>query len=182
MQQLCNHSTWMSAARLEWVHNRILWDLSSCTKRRTHWLRVNVFPAPKGPNTTRRRGLSSREAILLMTFCWFGFKSLSRSHCQRIFTWNFKIPFCLSFIYSENDPRFQCTPIKYECWLHLWLFQQLDPGIWDVTMYQLWAPLEKNICLVIDHWVHLNDTRTQGFGNVKGYTGKSRSLTRTKPQ
>ena len=86
---LSSNSTWISAARLEWVHRRILCDLSNCTKRRTAWLRVNVFPVPNGPKTTRGGALHSRDAIRLMTAFWWSFSRWSRSHCQRIVTYDF---------------------------------------------------------------------------------------------
>ena len=88
---LSSNSTWISAARFEWVHRRILCDLSNCTKRRTAWLRVNVFPVPNGPKTTRGAASHSRDAIRLITSFWWSFNRWSRSHCQRIVAYNFKI-------------------------------------------------------------------------------------------
>ena len=88
---LSSNSTWISAARFEWVHRRILCDLSNCTKRRTAWLRVNVFPVPNGPKTTRGGASHSRDAIRLITSFWWSFNRLSMSHCQRIVAYNFKI-------------------------------------------------------------------------------------------
>ena len=97
---LCSNSTWISAARFEWVHRRILCDLSNCTNRRTAWLRVKVFPVPNGPKTTRGGALHSRDAIRLITAFWWSFNRWSRSHCQRIVTYNFKIKSSGDFIKS----------------------------------------------------------------------------------
>ena len=86
---LSSNSTWISAARFEWVHRRILCDLSNCTKRRTAWLRVNVFPVPNGPKTTRGGALHSRDAIRLITSFWWSFNRLSRTHWPGIVTYDF---------------------------------------------------------------------------------------------
>ena len=63
----------MSAALFECVQMRTRL-LQSKAIRRTAWFNVNVFPVPKGPNTTRGGALIKGTAIFLMISFWSSFK------------------------------------------------------------------------------------------------------------